>query len=373
MTDASKLTARFFSEQAAIRRHLDLIERRLLPSVEEAVAFASTLHRCNVVPEREARQIADHVRTIDRMRLTAYLSELGGRFLPTIVEMIAEAEPDVQAYRRRLSEDEDYNVEAFDVVRNEINADTTEDERRELIENVVDSEVDMPVDDEDTRWTRDELLALFEAASLWAVFDAKTSRLDDFRYLQRQASDFEVASQAVTAGTAVNALRQAFILLVTLFDAAVFDLVRVALRRHFFVLVARLGTKDKVPLDTFKDYQNFEQLKDSLIEDQLRNRYLKDLIFFLDKEGVTRLPPDEDERLVGVVEVILRRNVHVHNGGRVDKTYLDKADASFNPFGFALGDYAPIDEPYWQAANEICARWVSKIGTWVDGLPSTTT
>jgi hypothetical protein len=97
---------------------------------------------------------------------------------------------------------------------------------------------------------------VFEAASLWAVLDAKTSRLGDFRYLQRQASDFEVASQAVTTGAAVNALRQAFILLVTLFDAAVFDLVRVALRRHFFVLVARLGTKDKVPLDTFRNYQN---------------------------------------------------------------------------------------------------------------------
>jgi hypothetical protein len=76
--------------------------------------------------EREARQIADQVRTIDRMRLTAYLSELGGRFLPTIVEKIAEAEPAVHAYRRPLGEDEDYNVEAFDVVRNEVNADTTE-------------------------------------------------------------------------------------------------------------------------------------------------------------------------------------------------------------------------------------------------------
>jgi hypothetical protein len=176
MTDASKLTDRFFSEQGAIRRHLDLIERRLLPSVEEAVAFASTLHRCNVVPEREARQIADQVRTIDRMRLTEYLSELGGRFLPTIVEKIAEAEPEVEAYRRRLGEDEEYNVEAFEVVRDEVNADTTEDERRELVATVVDSELDMPVDDEDSRWTRDELLAVFEPVSVWAVLDAKTSR-----------------------------------------------------------------------------------------------------------------------------------------------------------------------------------------------------
>jgi hypothetical protein len=218
MTDASELTTRFFSEQAAIRRHLDLIERRLLPSVDEAVAFASTLYRCNVLPDREARQIADHVRTIDRMGLTAYLSELGGRFLPSIVERIAEAEPNVQAYRRRLSEDKKYNVEAFDVVRNEVDADTTEDQRRELVEDVVESEFNTPIDDDDTRWTRDELLALFDEATLWAVLDAKTSHLVDLRYLQRQASDFEVASQAVTAGTAVNALRQAFILLVTLFD-----------------------------------------------------------------------------------------------------------------------------------------------------------
>ena len=151
------------------------------------------------------------------------------------------------------------------------------------------------------------------------------------------------------------------------------DLVRVALRRQFFVLVARFGTKEKVPLDTFKNYQSFEQMRDSLIEDQLHSRYLKDLILFLDREGVTQLPPDKDERLVAVVEVILRRNVHVHNGGRIDRTYLDKADASFNPFGFTLGDYAPIDDPYWQAANAISARWVNKIGTWVDGLPTTTT
>lgn len=109
-------------------------------------------------------------------------------------------------------------------------------------------------------------------ASLWAVLDAKTSRLGDLRYLRRQVSDFQTAPQAVTAGAAIKVLRQAFILLVTLFDAAVFDLMRVALRRHCFVLVARLGTKDRVPLDAFKDYQNFEQLKDSLIEDELRIR-----------------------------------------------------------------------------------------------------
>jgi hypothetical protein len=173
MTDASELTTRFFSEQAAIRQHLDLIERRLLPSVEEAVAFASTLKRCKVLPEREARHVADHVGTVDRTQLTAYLSELSGRVLPMIVARIAEAEPDVQAYRHRLREDEEYNLEAVEVVRDEVNADTTEDERRELVENFVESELDMPVDDEAARWTRKDLLALFDAASHRAVLDAK--------------------------------------------------------------------------------------------------------------------------------------------------------------------------------------------------------
>src|SRR4051794_33437778 len=103
----------------------------------------------------------------------------------------------------------------------------------------------------------------------------------------------------------------------THFDAAVFDLVRLALKTNFVPLAAHFGDKEKIPYTRFGEHTDFDSLMDVLIEDLLRARYVKDLLFELNEFRVE--PPDK--RFGGfprLIELVLRRNIHLHNRGVVD-------------------------------------------------------
>lgn len=70
-----------------------------------------------------------------------------------------------------------------------------------------------------------------------------------------------------------------------------------------------------------------------------------------------------------LIELVLRRNIHVHNRGIVDERYLDKnmkEMANFNVYGFEVGDYARIDNEYWKEAIELCKDCVEGITGWIE-------
>ena len=53
-------------------------------------------------------------------------------------------------------------------------------------------------------------------------------------YAREQFADLELLARVARPDAEVNVLRQGFLLLMTAFDAAVFDLVRIAFRKEFF-------------------------------------------------------------------------------------------------------------------------------------------
>jgi hypothetical protein len=160
----------------------------------------------------------------------------------------------------------------------------------------------------------------------------------------------------------INVQRQGFILLMTAFDAAIFDLVRVALRRDFFGLVAAFGKQDKLTLLDLGGAGSWGALRDQIIEEQLKKRYVKDLLYLLreqwDVAGMEQVAGEKFERLI---ELVLRRNIHVHNRGVVDKRYLDEGK---NIDRLNHGDVAVIDEAYWQLANRACRGCVERVAAW---------
>jgi hypothetical protein len=161
--------------------------------------------------------------------------------------------------------------------------------------------------------------------------------------------------------------RQAFILLMTHFDAAVFDLVRLALRTNFFPLAAHFGDKEKIAYSRFGEHNDFDSFRDSLIEELLRARYVKDLLFELNELGV-ELP---DQRFGGfprLIELVLRRNIHLHNRGFVDMRYLEtnrEGKPLWNLDGFSLGAAAVIDEAYFINASNACGEYIGTLANWV--------
>ena len=69
-----------------------------------------------------------------------------------------------------------------------------------------------------------------------------------------------------------------------------------------------------------------------------------------------------------LIELVLRRNVHVHNRGVVDERYLERdqqtGKARFNLYNWNLGQAAIIDELYWESANRLCKGCVERVADW---------
>jgi hypothetical protein len=184
---------------------------------------------------------------------------------------------------------------------------------------------------------------------------------------------YELAIHIDTPDTQLNVFRQAFLLLVTAFDAAVFDLVRVALTHEFFPLIGQFAKQDKLSFQAFSAYTDFDAFCDDIIESQLKARYLKDLLILLNSLAVPIADPAISDGYARLIELVLRRNIHVHNRGVVDERYLqrdERGKAMFNVFSHKLGDLAVIDEEYWESANAICRHAVSNLAEWVTSKQS---
>ncbi len=102
---------------------------------------------------------------------------------------------------------------------------------------------------------------------------ASAGRCDGLR--PEQFADLELLARVAKPDAEVNVLRQGFLLLMTAFDAAVFDLVRIAFRKKFFQLIGTFGKQEKVSLEGIGEAGSFEALRDQMIEDQLKKRYVK--------------------------------------------------------------------------------------------------
>ena len=192
---------------------------------------------------------------------------------------------------------------------------------------------------------------------------------DDFLFIVGSLKHIDIMIRMSSKDEQLSIVRQGFILLMTVFDATIFDLMRIALNKNFFKLIGFFGKNDKISLDTLNNYNTFDDLKNSLIEKQLKKKYIKDVLLILEKINVNLTEDKKKDDLAKLVELILRRNVHIHNRGIVDERYLDKnieEIPQFNVYGFKLDDYARIDNKYWREAIRLSKNCVEGITDWIE-------
>jgi hypothetical protein len=193
------------------------------------------------------------------------------------------------------------------------------------------------------------------------IFLKLSRQLNSLLSVKDDYSKIEFYHRIISSDAEINTFRQGFILLSTAFDAAMFDLFRIALNNNFFGLISSFGNKGKVSLDLLSSYGSFSRLQESVIEEQLKSRYLKDLLFILEHINVECVDKSKGHAFRDLVEMVVRRNIHVHNRGLVDERYLE-----FNPYNLALGDIAQIDEAYWEKSNSLCSHCVAKVAIWAN-------
>jgi hypothetical protein len=222
--------------------------------------------------------------------------------------------------------------------------------------------------EEEDRIPPDALRALLITAIEQAKHIQVRRQVDAMVYAQEQFADLELLARVSRPDAEVNVLRQGFLLMMTAFDAAVFDLVRIAFRKKFFQLIGTFGKQEKVSLEGIGEAGSFETLRDQIIEEQLKKRYVKDLLGLLQAPDLSLVDEKNGDRHVQLIELVLRRNVHVHNRGEVDERYLEADPQSkkpkYNLYNFKLGDIACIDMPYLEMANRLCENCVDRLADW---------
>jgi len=204
-----------------------------------------------------------------------------------------------------------------------------------------------------------------------AVYILVSRKLSELNYVMRRIGDIAIVLRMVTPEAQINMLRQGFINLMTIFDATILDMMRVALKKDFFGLISIFGKSDKISLEKLGQYNSFIDFRNEIIEDQLKTKYLKDILFILNSLGITLVKQEDEDKFIHLLELVLRRNIHIHNKGRVDDRYLERDQNDtprYNIYNFALGDMACIDQEYWNLANRVCRQCVVSVSEWIKSL-----
>lgn len=211
----------------------------------------------------------------------------------------------------------------------------------------------------------------FDDAIQNAIFILKSRKMYALEYVLEKSEEIDIAIRMLRPEAEINVLRQGFILLMTIFDATMFDLMRVAISKDFFRLIGTFSKQDKISLESFSKYNTFDRFRDDIIEEQLKAKYLKDVFSILDNQKVQYIDDRSGFKSIHLKEMIQRRNIHIHNRGRVDERYLERDNngkPKYNVYDFNLGSIAHIDFQYWEMANRLCKDCIDHVANWVETL-----
>jgi len=143
----------------------------------------------------------------------------------------------------------------------------------------------------------------------------------------------------------INIYRQSFILLLTAFDAVVFDLSKKIFTSNFFEIAPFINYDKKFTLSDISKFENFEEFSSQTIETVISGKYIADLLEILYKYKNSIFVVDEKDSFAEILEIVQRRNLHVHKKGIVDEKYFSKGNGS--ELGIQKGEYAVINDQYF--------------------------
>jgi hypothetical protein len=370
---AAEVKSRFESEQSYIQQYVDFLQIRSMIEDTRIFEINDTLrgHRIAKIQTRpyervrtqepfSQEEIASLVQSIEavtpavRRALSNYVKE-ETRWLP-----ILTPKGTVLDHHDLLSEWVNYTLQHLS---DEPTDEEIEDFRQRSCQEAV-QQTDR------AEGVTDQVLADVIHDAIDTVMDIKwRAKGGGLQHVLDQFGELKLVARVATADAEINLLRQGFILLMTAFDAAIFDLMRVKFRKDFFGLIGVFGEKEKIAFKKFEEAGSFDALRDEIIEEQMKKRYVKDLLLVLSHLKVDCFDVGARDRAGDLVELVLRRNIHVHNRGVVDGRYLElNADGQqeFNIFNLNVGDLAPIDEVYWERANRLCRNCVAKVTVWAE-------
>lgn len=210
----------------------------------------------------------------------------------------------------------------------------------------------------------DDKEKLKEFISLSKVLNLNNTYFD-YKHRLEQLNNYNKALNLIDTKNNTNIYRQAFVQLIFVFDSVIFDVIRYKFNEDFFGWVNYFKKDDTIKLHDIGSNKNFEDFKSMVIEKQLKNCYVKDLIDILHRNYKDIFIIDNKDTYVDFIEIINRRNCHIHNNGIIDNSYLGinkmNSKPKYNKYKYKLGEYAEIDKAYFESTMNYCNHLLNRI------------
>ena len=155
----------------------------------------------------------------------------------------------------------------------------------------------------------------------------------------------------------INIYRQSFILLMTAFDATIFDLFHEIFKQDFFGIADIIKSDQKYTLKEIAQHKDFNSFASKTIESLISKKYASDIVEMLHQYKSQLFTVNGQDVYDSILEMIQRRNIHVHKKGIVDDKYFTKGNGK--QLGLHKGDYATIDYEYFLTSYEILREFVA--------------
>ena len=152
-----------------------------------------------------------------------------------------------------------------------------------------------------------------------------------------------------------NIYRQAFVNLFSIFDAYVFDY----LKKYFFSHIDELeaffgGEKLKIPFAEVFENLTIDEAKKDFVRRKFDGKYIKHLLKSL---HVTNVSVFDGIKYPEIIEMVNRRNIHIHNKGIADERYTEE----YNVHGYDVGDYVAITKQYFESATLVLSTFIQNL------------
>jgi len=243
---ASEIAERFQQEHQEIQDYVALVQNRVSFSEPELVNLARILEHCGLldvpVPESPRGSGIGHYG-----KATHALLHTPAAFQHRVAGALDGAKQAVKELGHRPSlPDGDWSAPVADWVdwmAEELRADSSAGQIAWLREQALRHMQELADEYGDRSLVEPEVIEFAIQNGLHMVAIRK---VDDLIYAHESMAQLAIIRRMQVRHATIHILRQGFILLMTALDAAVFDLLRVALRARFFDLIGQFGGEDRI-------------------------------------------------------------------------------------------------------------------------------
>ena len=126
-------------------------------------------------------------------------------------------------------------------------------------------------------------------------------------------------------------------------------------------LAEKIKYEKKYTIKDIVNYNSFNDFMENTVDEMVAGKYAADLLEILYNYNDSLFHIDGNNIFPSVLEMVQRRNLHIHKSGIVDEKYFTKGNGG--SLGLSNGDYAIIDKIYYVQASKNLTQLIINIDT----------